>query len=89
MVAIAALENDAILVACDGDMKQMAQKYGLGTGRFSKLSLIKITVHSKVQAAPRIREAMSLIEHEWQYSEGKAARKLNIEIKDSVIRTMR
>lgn len=89
LVSVAALANDAILVACDGDMKQLVKKYGISGSRFGQLSLIKITVASKVQAAPRIRESMSLLEHEWAYSEGKAARRMYIEIKDSLIRTMR
>lgn len=89
LVSVAAVANDAILVACDGDMKQMVKKYGVSGNRFSQLSLIKITVASKVQAEPRIRESMSLLEHEWVYSEGKIARRMYIEIKDSLIRTMR
>ena len=89
VVAVTASANEAILVACDGDMKSLVRKYGMPRSRTKDLSLIKITVKSKVQAAPRIREAMSLIEHEWHYSEKKKARRLMIEIKDSVIRTNR
>lgn len=89
LVAVAASANEAILVACDGDMKAMVKKYQVPASRTGNLSLIKITVKSKVQAAPRVREAMTLIEHEWRYASQKKARKLYMEIKDSVIRTMR
>lgn len=89
LVAVAASANEAILIACDGDMKAMVKKYNVAKSRMSNLSLIKITVRSKVQAEPRIREAMSLIEHEWMYSKAKRARRLYIEVKDSIIRSMR
>ncbi|MBU2992426.1 DUF5615 family PIN-like protein [Octadecabacter sp. B2R22] len=89
LVAVAANANDAILVACDGDMKSMVKKYGVSKSRTPDLSLIKITVKSKVHASPRVREAMTLIEHEWSYAQKKKARRLYIEIKDSVIRSMR
>jgi hypothetical protein len=39
--------NAAILVACDGDVKQMVKKYGVSGNRSSQFSLIKITVTSK------------------------------------------
>ena len=89
VVAVAATANGAILVACDGDMKSMVKKYGVPNSRTSELSLIKFSLRSKVQAAPRAREAMSLIEHEWEYCLRKKARRLYLEIKDSLIRTMR
>jgi predicted nuclease of predicted toxin-antitoxin system len=88
LVCVAAEQNEAILVACDGDMKQLVKRFGIGTSRFAKLSLIKLSVNSP-QCAPRIRQAMSLIEHEWNVSEGKSTRRLYIEIKSDVIRTYR
>lgn len=59
LVCVAAEKNEAILVACDGDMKQLVKKFGIGNGRFKKLSLIKLSVNSPL-AAPRIGQAMSL-----------------------------
>jgi hypothetical protein len=40
-------------------------------------------------AARRAKEAMSLIEHEWNYSAGKSGRRIFVEILDNVIRTVR
>ena len=34
---------DAVLVACDGDMKQHARRYGVGSSRFRRLSLLKLS----------------------------------------------
>lgn len=44
VVAATALANDAILVAIDKDMKQIAQRYGMTprNTRFERLSLIQI-----------------------------------------------
>ena len=88
LVCVAAEQNEAILVACDGDMRKMVKRFGIGAGRFAKLSLIKLSVNSPL-CAPRIRQAMSLIEHEWMVSSEKQARRLYIEIKSDVIRTYR
>jgi predicted nuclease of predicted toxin-antitoxin system len=57
--------TDAILVAIDGDMKRIAQGHGAGAGRFRSLNLLKLSC-AEPDAAQRVREAMSLIEHEWQ-----------------------
>jgi hypothetical protein len=80
--------NDAILVACDGDMRRSAKRYGIGNGRFKKLSLIKFTTTAP-RYASRAEQAMSLIEHEWTISQAKAGRRLFVEIMTDVIRTMR
>ena len=88
LVCAAAEANDAILVALDGDMRQIARGHGVGGGRFKRLSLIKLSC-PEPQAANRVEQAMSLLEHEWQYSEGKVARRMFVEISAHVIRTVR
>lgn len=88
LVCTAAQENDAILVACDGDMRQLAKKYGFSNSRYKKLNLIKISTTSP-RAASRMQQAMSLIEHEWKISEAKMARRLYVEVSPAVIRTYR
>lgn len=88
LVCVAAEANDAILVAHDADMKGLAKRYGVSNGRFKRLSLIKLSV-PEPRAVDRLREAISLIEHEWEISETKAARRLFIDIMKDVIRTMR
>jgi hypothetical protein len=56
--------NNAILVALDGDMKRIAQGHGVGSGRYLRLGLIKLSCFEP-DAPARVRAAMSLIEHEW------------------------
>ena len=88
LVCAAAEANNAILVAQDGDMKQMARHFGLGSQRFKKLSLIKLSCREH-SAARRVEAALSLIEHEWNVGQNNPHRKLHIEIGDNVIRTVR
>jgi predicted nuclease of predicted toxin-antitoxin system len=80
--------NNAILVALDGDMKRIAQGYGIGSRKFLKLGLIKLSCFEP-NAAKRVRLAMSLIEHEWLATEGTPGRRIFVEISDTVIRSFR
>ena len=80
--------NDAILVALDGDMRQLAQRRGVGQRRFRRLSLIKLSCR-ETRAEERVNAAMSLIEHEWQVGFQSQDRRIFIEIGNSVIRTIR
>jgi predicted nuclease of predicted toxin-antitoxin system len=88
LVCAAAEANDAILVALDGDMRSLAQRRGIGQRRFRTLSLIKLSCKI-TRSTERIEAAVSLIEHEWRYSEGQADRRLFVEIGSDVIRTFR
>jgi hypothetical protein len=87
-VCITADINDAILVALDGDMKRIAQGHGVDARTFLKLGLIKLSCFEP-DAARRVKGAMSLIEHEWNFSAGKSGRRIFVEILDTVIRTVR
>jgi predicted nuclease of predicted toxin-antitoxin system len=80
--------NDAILVALDGDMRQLAQRHGIGQRRYRKLSLLKLSCR-ETRAAARVVQAMSLIEHEWNYSAGSNDRRIFIEINDEAMHTKR
>ena len=88
LVCVAAEANDAILVAHDADMRGLAKRYGVTNGRFKRLSLIKLSC-TEPRAVDRLREALSLIEHEWEVSRRMAARRLFVEVSKDVIRTMR
>jgi predicted nuclease of predicted toxin-antitoxin system len=88
LVCAAAEINECILVALDGDMKQLASRHGVGAKRYKKLSLIKLSCFEP-NAANRVRAAMSLIEHEWVYGAANKDRRIFIEISDKVIRTVR
>jgi predicted nuclease of predicted toxin-antitoxin system len=88
LVCVIADINEAILVALDGDMKRIAQSYGIGGRTFLKLGLVKISCYEP-DAAERLRSAMTLIEHEWLVTEGKPGRRIFVEISDKVIRSFR
>ena len=83
-----AQRNAAILVAVDRDMRQLARNRGIGSQRFKRLHLLQFRC-SAVQAVNRVREAYSLIEHEWAVASSKEARRFWVEIGDSYIRTHR
>lgn len=87
VVAEAAVQADAILVALDGDMRQIAKSHGAGKNRYSKLSVLKLSC-SELAAAKRVKAMMSLIEHEWAIVHG-GIRKFHVEIKDTLVRSMR
>jgi predicted nuclease of predicted toxin-antitoxin system len=80
--------NRSILVAIDGDMKQIAKNHGVGSGRFKRLSLLKISCREWV-AAERVSQLMTLIEHEWKHSPTPDGRRLFVEIKDTVVSSFR
>jgi predicted nuclease of predicted toxin-antitoxin system len=88
LVCIAAINVGAILVAADHDMRTIARAHGIGNERFKSLNLLKLSCR-KPEAADKVRQAMSLIEHEWQYNESAVGRRLFIEPGASVIRIVR
>ena len=88
IVCIAAEANNAILVGFDKDMKALAKRRGIGRRAFKALSLIKLSCREPRSAA-RIKSAMSLIEHEWNYSLVSTDRRIFIEIGDLAISTKR
>ncbi len=83
-----AMINDAVLVAVDGDMRQIARAHGISNSRYKSLNLLKLSCR-ETHAAARVRAAMTLIEHEWHCSLGSDGRRLFIEVMDSSIKTNR
>ena len=61
---------------------------GVGQNRYRRLSLIKLSCREP-KAAERVREAMTLIEHEWELERSASERRIFIEIGDRYIRTHR
>jgi Domain of unknown function (DUF5615) len=88
LVCAAAQANEAILVAFDNDMKQVAKRHGIGGDRFSRLNLIKFAC-SEPMAHKRLDFAMSFLEHEWEVSDAKAARRLYVEIGKHFLKSYR
>lgn len=90
VVCATALANGAILVAVDGDMKRLAQQYGVTPKgeRFNRLNIIRLCCN-EVLAAKRLEQAMPLVELEWRFSKGLAARRMWVDIAPHYIRTNR
>ena len=90
VVCRTAIANNAILVAIDGDMKQFPKRYGIskGSDKFPKLNLIRLCLREP-QAANRLRQCLSLIEHEWQFVVEKSGRRLWVDIEGHRISTHR
>ena len=87
VVCTAAETNDAVLVAADGDMKQLARGHGIKPARFKKLCLLKLECR-KPDAARRTQQALTLIEHEWRIVQETSGR-FFVVIGKSSIRTHR
>jgi predicted nuclease of predicted toxin-antitoxin system len=88
LVCRAAEANDAILVAFDKDMKAAARRFGIGSERFKRLSLIHFQCPEPM-ASMRLEEAMSFVEHEWSVRSRKSARQLYVDIATHVLRSHR
>ncbi|WP_130271096.1 DUF5615 family PIN-like protein [Phyllobacterium myrsinacearum] len=88
LVCAVSQANEAILVAIDGDMKRLAKRHGVSNQRYRKLSLLKLSCRES-RAAQRVEEALTLIEHEWHFSQGQPDRRIFIEIGDAAISTKR
>ena len=87
VVCLISLNDQAILVAMDKDMKRIAKENGASNSQFASLSFVHLDC-PEISAAERINQAMGLLEYEWERSEG-AIRRLHLVIGLSVIRTHR
>jgi hypothetical protein len=88
LVAAVSEMNEAILVSHDGDMRTLAPRAGIGRRRFQKLSRIASRC-TEPQAAGRVKVALSLIQHEWDYSQRQSDKRMLVEIHTHLIRTLR
>lgn len=89
LVAAVAEANGAVLVTMDSDFKSIASRAGIGKTRFRKLSLIRFQKCRESSAAARMRNAISLIEHEWKCGNGASDRRMFVVISEGVISTNR
>jgi predicted nuclease of predicted toxin-antitoxin system len=89
LVAAVAEANSAILVTNDRDFKAIVSRTGIGQRRFRSLSLIRFEKCREARMASRIRQFISLIEHEWGVGGGERDRRMFIVICDSVVRSHR
>lgn len=90
VVADGAIANNAVLLAVDRDMKQMAKRFGspTDTGRFDGLHILFVCCGPKI-AVDRLGQCMTLIEHEWRHACDKKARRFWIEISNHWVKSYR
>jgi len=90
LVCAAAIANEAILVAVDGDMKQLTHRYGTAPqhARFKSLHLIRIGCNGPMAVA-RAEQAMELLEAEWLFTQAKPSRRMWVDISNHYIKTHR
>ncbi len=69
------------LIAVDPDLKRLVRRFGSSpeNASFKSLNLIWLSC-GPVMAMKRIEQAMSFIEHEWEFACRKRARRLWIDI---------
>jgi predicted nuclease of predicted toxin-antitoxin system len=89
LVAAVAEANDAVVVTMDGDFKAIAARTGIGQRRYRRLSLIRFEKCRESKAAHRLKQALSLIEHEWAIGSEGSDRRIFVVITASAIRTHR
>lgn len=89
VVCATALQNEAILIAQDGDMKAMTKRYGAPSSpRFEKLNLIRLCCEGPLASA-RLEQSLDLVTLEWAFTLAKPSRRLWIDICPHFIRTNR
>lgn len=89
LVATVSENQGAVLVSHDGDFKYIAPRIPVGARtRFSKLSRIHLQC-PEPQAAKRVREAMSLIEAEYDIAQSSPDSRMILGISKQVIKTHR
>jgi predicted nuclease of predicted toxin-antitoxin system len=88
LVALASVENGAILISFDKDFKAIASRFHVSHGRLKKLSRIQFRC-SEPKAASRLDNGLSLIEAEWSLCQVTADGRMFIEIQDNAFKTVR
>jgi predicted nuclease of predicted toxin-antitoxin system len=79
----------AILVTHDSDFRAIASRFSLGQSKRKTLSRVSLGSCQGPKAVSRIREALSLIEHEWVFAQARNDKRIIIEIQETVIRILR
>lgn len=85
IVAEVALQNLAILVAIDSDMKTIARKRGVSNNNYRRLSLLKLSC-KETKAASRVIECLPFIELQLKVSNPSSKRQFFVEIGQDVLK---
>ena len=88
VVALTSSLNDAILISFDKDHKTIAHRHGIANKRLKKLSRIHFRC-AYPEAAKRIKEALSFIQHEWDIAQKSSDPRMFVEILGFGLKTLR
>jgi predicted nuclease of predicted toxin-antitoxin system len=88
LVALAAVENDAILISSDKDFKAIASRFHISHGRLKKLSRIQFRC-AEPKHVKRLEIGLSLIQFEWTQCQSASDPRMFIDIMDNMFRTIR
>lgn len=88
LVALAAVENDAILISSDKDYRAIASRFHISHRRLRKLSRIQFRC-AETKHVERLRVGLSLIQFEWELCQNASDKRMFIDIMDSVFRVIR
>ena len=89
VVAIACAVHGYVLVTHDKDFKEIAKRMGITQRQYQRLHRVSFVRCSEVKAASRIKEALSLIENEWDNAQVRPDGKMTIEVSEQFFRTYR
>lgn len=88
LVALAAVENDAILISSDKDYRAIASRFQISHPRLRRLSRIQFRC-AEPRHVSRLEVALPLIEFEWQLCQAAKDRRMFIDIMDGMFRIIR
>lgn len=85
VVAAVAMENDAVLVAVDRDMRTLAKGVGVSNRRFKTLNLLHFKSKEAI-ALRRVDAVVPYVDLRWKLSQSVKGRRLWVEVSDTIIR---
>jgi predicted nuclease of predicted toxin-antitoxin system len=88
LVALAAVENDAILISSDKDFKAIASRFHISHGRLRRLSRVQFRC-AEPKHVKRLEIGLSLIEFEWGLCQSVSDARMFIDVMDNAFRTIR
>jgi hypothetical protein len=88
IVALASVENDAILVTFDKDHKALANRFGVSDARLKTLSRVYFRC-AYPEAEKRLLVAMTFIAREWEECHKDADPRMFIEVLGYGLKTLR
>lgn len=88
VVALTSSLNDAILISFDKDHKAIANRHGIANKQLKRLSRIHFRCDYP-EAAKRIKEALSFIQHEWDLAQQSTDPRMFVEILGYGLKTLR